>query len=125
MYQYSFEKLEVWQLSRELVKEIYRVTSSFPIEEQFGLTRQLRRASISISSNLAEGSSRKSWKDQAHFTQMSYGSLMEVLNQLIISVDLEMINKNDLDDLRPKIEMIGNKLNSFRNSQLTRTDKKS
>ena len=125
MYQYSFEKLEVWQLSRELVKEIYRVTSSFPIEEQFGLTRQLRRASISISSNLAEGSSRKSWKDQAHFTQMSFGSLMEVLNQLIISVDLEMINKNDLDDLRPKIEMIGNKLNSFRNSQLTRTNKKS
>ena len=125
MYKYSFEKLEVWQLSRELVKEIYRVTSSFPIEEQFGLTRQLRRASISISSNLAEGFSRKSWKDQAHFTQMSYGSLMEVLNQLIISVDLEMINKNDLDDLRPKIEMIGNKLNSFRNSQLTRTDKKS
>lgn len=120
MYKYSFEKLEVWQLSRELVKEIYRVTSSFPTEEQFGLTRQLRRASISISSNLAEGSSRKSWKDQAHFTQMSYGSLMEVLNQLIISIDLEFIGSAELNKIRPKIETIGNKLNSFRNSQLKR-----
>jgi len=68
MYTYSFEKLEVWKLARELVKEIYRLTEKFPSEEKFGLIGQLRRASVSVSSNLAEGSSRKSAKEQAHFT---------------------------------------------------------
>ena len=67
MYIYSFEKLEVWQLSKEFVKDIYRLTEKFPSEEKFGLTGQLRRASVSVSSNLAEGSSRKSAKEQAHW----------------------------------------------------------
>ncbi len=120
MYIYSFEKLDVWQLSRELVKEIYHLTNKFPDEERFGLTSQIRRATISISSNLAEGSARKTAKDQAHFTTISYGSLMEMLNQLIISSDLEYITYEELKQIRPSIEKIGNKLNSLRNSQLSR-----
>ncbi len=67
-----------------------------------------------------EGSSRKTAKDQAHFTTISYGSLMEMLNQLIISSDLEYITFEELIQIRPKIEKIGNKLNSLRNSQLSR-----
>ena len=120
MYTYSFEKLDVWHLSRLMAKEVYQLTNYFPSEEKYGLTSQIRRCSVSISSNLAEGSSRKSMKEQAHFTQMAYGSLLEMLNQLIISCDLEYISDRQLTKIRPKIEELGNKLNSFRNSQLSR-----
>ena len=121
MYTYSFEKLEVWKLSRELASTIYNVTKEFPSEEKYGLVTQMRRCSVSISSNLAEGSSRKSMKDQAHFTQIAYGSLMELLNQLIISADLGFMTEAQLFEIRPAIEEIGNKLNAFRNSQLKKT----
>jgi len=80
MFEYSFEKLEVWKESIELVKSIYEITKRFPVSEKYGLTNQLRRASVSVSSNLAEGTSRKSKKDQAHYTTMSFGSALEVLN---------------------------------------------
>ena len=74
MHIYSFEKLDVWMEARQLVKWIYIHTASFPSEEKFGLVMQLRRAAISIVSNLAEGSGRQSSKDQAHFSQIAYGS---------------------------------------------------
>jgi four helix bundle protein len=115
---YSFEKLLVWQESIELVKEIYRITSQFPSEEKFGLISQLRRATVSISSNLAEGTSRKTNKDKAHFTTISFSSAMEVLNQLIISKELSFISENDYILARQKLEKITNMLNSLRNSQL-------
>jgi four helix bundle protein len=113
---YSFEKLEVWKESRFLVKLIYKYTQSFPKEEIFGLTGQLRRAAISISSNIAEGAGRKTKKDQAHFYTISYGSLMELLNQLIISVDLNYLNLEILDtELRPIISKISIKLYGLKN----------
>ena len=120
MYKYSFEKLDVWQQSRELVKDIYEITEKFPNEEKFGLTSQIRRATISVSSNLAEGAARKTAKDQAYFSTIAYGSLMEMLNQLILATDLNFIKKESLDKIRPKIEEVGNKLNSLRNSQYKR-----
>ena len=123
MYKYSFEKLDVWQLSRELVKDIYALTKNFPVSEKYGLKSQINRAAISISSNLAEGAARKTAKDQAHFTTIAYGSLMEMLNQLIISSDLEYISFEELKNIRPNIEKIGNKLNSLRNSQYQRINK--
>jgi len=123
LYTYSFEKLDVWQKSRELVKYIYKLTKKFPADEKYGLTSQIRRATISVSSNLAEGSSRKTAKDQAHFTTISYGSLMELLNQLILSSDLAYISNDELLQIRPSIEEIGNKLNSLRNSQYQRITK--
>jgi four helix bundle protein len=113
---YSFEKLEVWKESRILVKLIYKYTQSFPKEEIFGLTGQLRRAAISISSNIAEGAGRKTIKNQAHFYTISYGSLMELLNQLIISVDLNYLNLEILDnELRPIISKISIKLYGLKN----------
>ena len=96
------------------------MTRAFPDDEKFGLVSQLRRASISIASNIAEGSSRSTGKDQAHFTQIAFGSLMEVLNQLIIASDLDFIAQEKLDDLRPQIEKLANKLNSLRQTQLKR-----
>jgi four helix bundle protein len=115
---YSFEKLEVWNLSRKLTKNIYRISSKFPSEEKFGLVSQIRRAIISVTSNIAEGSSRKSGKEQARFSEIAFGSLMEVLNQLIAAKDLEFISEEDADKQRPLIEEIGNKLNKLRESQL-------
>lgn len=117
-YTFSFEKLNVWIDSKELVKLIYSVTKDFPSEEKFGLTNQLRRASISIASNLAEGTSRKTSKDKAHFTTLSFSSLMEVLNQIIIAKELNFLNEDNYKIIRTEIEKISNKLNALRNTQL-------
>ncbi|WP_299364264.1 four helix bundle protein [Winogradskyella sp.] len=117
---YSFEKLDVWQESITLVKAIYSLTESFLNEEKFGLISQLRRDSISISSNLAERTSRKTQKDKAHFSTISFSSAMEVLNQLIISKDLGFISKNDYILARNKIEKITNMLNALRSYQLNK-----
>lgn len=86
--EYSFEKLDVWKKAKDFVVRIYKVTADFPEEEKFGLISQLRRASVSISSNIAEGSSRTSPDDQGRFYIIAYSSAIEVLNQLIISTDL-------------------------------------
>jgi four helix bundle protein len=118
-YKFSFEKLDVWQMARILVKNIYQITENFPEKEKFGLTNQIRRAAISVCANLAEGATRSSSKDQAHFTSIAYGSLIEVLNHLIISADLEFINEEKLNDLREKIQQLSIKLNNLRNKQLS------
>jgi four helix bundle protein len=120
MHQYSFENLEVWKLSKELAKDIYQITSEFPNDEKYGMISQLRRAAISVSNNLVEGSARKTMKDQANFTTMSYSSLLEVLNMLIISVDLGFVKNEKYKVSRTRIEELSNKLNAYRNSQLKR-----
>lgn len=84
MYQFYFEKLEVWQNSRKLVKEIYLLTSSFPDNEKFGITNQMRRASTSISANIAEGFSRQSNKEKSRFLNIAFGSTIEIINFLIL-----------------------------------------
>ena len=118
MKEYSFEKLIVWKESIALVKEIYKVTESFPSNEKFGLTNQLRRASVSIASNLAEGSSRSTNKDKAHFTTISFSSAMEVLNQIIISHELDYLSNEKYKQFRSQIEKITNMLNALKKSQL-------
>ena len=110
---YSFENLEVWQKSREMVKDIYQATSAYPKDEKFGLTSQLRRASVSVSSNIAEGSTRWSKKDQSRFYEIAFGSLIEVLNQLILSTDLEFLQETQLTELRTKIDQTGRMLNAL------------
>ena len=117
-YTFSFEKLNVWIDSKELIKIIYTITKDFPSEEKFGLTNQLRRASVSIASNLAEGTSRNTSKDKAHFTTLYFSSLMEVLNQVIIAKELELIKEHDYNTIITDIEKISNKLNALRKSQL-------
>jgi four helix bundle protein len=125
MYIYSFEKLEVWNESKELTKSIYLLTSIFPDSEKFGLVSQLRRASVSICSNIAEGSARKSFKDKAHFTTMAFSSTVEVLNQLILSFELNFINEKDYLKLRQDIESVTNKLNGLRNYQIDKSNENS
>lgn len=123
MYIFSFEKLEVWIESKEFTKQIYAITSKFPDTEKFGLISQLRRASISIASNIAEGSARKSFKDKAHFSTIAFGSAVEVLNQLIISFELNFISETDYLELRKILESITNKINSHRNYQIEQSNK--
>jgi len=117
MYTYPFEKLGVWYDAKELAKSIYLLTSSFPSSEKYGLISQLRRASISICSNLSEGSSRSTKKDQSHFATLAFSSAMEVINQLIISQELGYIDHGAYCECRRKIEPLTNKLNALRNSQ--------
>ncbi|WKD86434.1 hypothetical protein KCTC32516_01809 [Polaribacter huanghezhanensis] len=115
---YSFEKLIVWQESKNLIIEIYKITKGFPSNEKFGLISQLRRASVSIASNLAEGTSRKTTKDKAHFTTIAFSSAMEVLNQIIISKELNFVSEKDYILVREKLEKITNMLNGLRKTQL-------
>jgi len=91
MKQYSFETLEVWQDSKEFAVKIYKITSAFPPEEKFGLISQIRRAAVSVCSNIAEGNSKRSAKDKTNYIHISYASTMELLNHIIIAHDLEMI----------------------------------
>ena len=118
MHTYSFEKLEVWQLAKKLVVKVYRITENFPPSEKFGLTNQLRRAAISICSNLAEGSGRNTPKDQGNFYGMAYSSLLEVLNQILIAYELQWIKDSELAEVRTDLEIISSKINKLRKSVL-------
>ncbi len=122
-YKFGFEKLEVWQNSIQLSKLIYYLTLSFPKEETYGLTSQIRRAMISVSSNIAEGSSKNSLKDQARFSEIAFGSLLEVLNQIILAFELSYISEENYIDCRNKIEIISRQLNALKKSQVERTNK--
>lgn len=112
MYTYAFEKLDVWQVGRKLVKCIYEITRDFPADEKYGLVSQMRRAGVSVLSNIAEGSTRISLKDQAHFYQLAFGSLVEIISQLTIANDLGYLEKTRHDELRVLAEEIGNKINA-------------
>lgn len=118
-YLFSFEKLEVWKEAIDLSKEIYKITSEFPNEEKFGLISQIRRATNAIAANLAEGTSRISNKEKAHFTTIAFSTTMEVLNHLIISKELEFISEEKYLELRKRIYKISNMLNALRKSQLS------
>ena len=113
---YSFESLKAWQESRKLVVDVYQLLDKFPSFERYALCDQLRRAIVSVPSNLAEGSGRTSRKEQIHFIEISYGSLMESYNQLIIAADLDYIDKQSLENLEPSINNVARMLNGLRNS---------
>ena len=91
----SFTDLIVWQKGHELVLEVYRMTKKFPKEELFALVSQIRRAVVSVTSNIAEGFGRTSKKEKLHFYSFAYGSLLEVRNQLFVAKDLNYIAENE------------------------------
>lgn len=119
MKTYSFEKLIAWQKSRELALEIYKTTKGFPKEEQFGITSQMRRCAISVASNLAEGSGRNSMKDKARFSEISFSSCLELLNQIILSYDFEYLSENKYIEIREKISEVTLLIDGLRKSQLS------
>ena len=120
IYKYNFEKLEVWKYSIEFAKNIYEITETFPDTEKFGLVSQIRRAAVSISSNLAEGSAKQSLKDQARFTEIAFGSLMEILNQTILAFKLNFIKEKYYFNVREYIDNLSRQLTALKKSQVSR-----
>ena len=114
MKTYSFENLDVWKNSRELVAFVYRIQSTFPSYERYGLGDQLRRAVVSVSSNIAEGNARYSLKEQIHFIEIAISSLMEVYCQLTLAYDLKYINEEQLKQCNERIEAVLKLLNGLR-----------
>lgn len=112
---FRFERLEVWQLARKFVGDIYEITRKFPRDELFGLVAQLRRAAISILLNIAEGSDRKSDIDFRRFLRMSLTSLEEVVSGLYVSLDQKFIKQNEFDKLYLKANELAAKLNALIN----------
>ena len=113
---YAFENLDAWKESRKLVVAVYHLLDKFPNFERYALCDQIRRSIVSVPSNLAEGSGRISPKEQLHFYEISYGSLMESYNQLILAADLKYINNDELEAIQPQIDTVARMLNGLRSS---------
>ena len=109
----SFTGLEAWKEAHRLVIAIYEHTKTFPSAEQFGLTNQLRRAAVSISSNIAEGFSRKSKKEKVQFYATALASLREVQNQVLIARDIKYIERSGFDQLAQKTVLISKLINGL------------
>src|SRR4249919_2376645 len=107
---FSFERLETWKKAIEFADVVYRVTRTFPDDERFGLTSQMRRAAVSISSNIAEGSSRFSKIDFARFLEIATGSVFEVVSQSFISRNQGFISEEDFKKLYAAAEEQGRML---------------
>ena len=108
----NYRDLEVWKLSMDFVESVYKALKTFPAEERYGLCDQIRRAAVSIPSNIAEGFGRDSNKDFAHFLSIARGSLFEISTQLEIASRLGYLKPNS--GLYPQVESIGKMLNALR-----------
>ena len=113
---FSFESLDVYQTARMLVREIYLLQSRFPKEERYALGDQIRRAATSITSNIAEGSGRNSYKEKIHFVEIAFGSMTESFSQLQNAQDLGYITEKDVDSLRPLFNKVAGQLSGLRSS---------
>lgn len=115
---FNFENLAAYTRAMDLVEEVYAVLKTFPKEEQYALCDQLRRAVVSVPSNMAEGLSRMSDKEKAHICEISYGSLMETFCQLSIAKRLHYISDNQMLKFREEIEAIARPLSGLRKKAL-------
>lgn len=111
-----------YQKAKEVVKKTYKLLKKFPDEERYALCSQLRRSSISITSNIAEGVNRFSVKDKSHFIEIAYGSLMEVSSQMEIAEELDYITTNDRQNMDQLIEEVARLLSGLLNSYNKPTD---
>jgi len=111
---FSFEGLEVYKAARILVRDIYRLQHKFPKFETYALGDQIRRSSSSVTSNIAEGSGRNSFKEKSHFLEIAYGSLMEAFSQLQIAQDLDYLSQSDIDMIRPQFVNVAKMLSGLK-----------
>ena len=119
-FDFSYRKLNVYQLSKHLVTDVYKIVGTFPKTETYALGDQMRRAVVSVPSNIAEGTSKVSPKEQFHFLEIAYGSLMEIMCQLEISFDLGYISQVQLHQLEEMIVIIYKMLSSMQSSLKSR-----
>ncbi len=113
---HNFKELKVWQKSRILVKDIYKITNTFPKEELFGLTNQIRRAAVSVPSNIAEGCGRGSNKQLSHFLDIAQGSSSELETQIILAFDLGYFNQNQMENCIVKIDEVQKMIRGLKSS---------
>lgn len=109
----TYRDLLVWQRSIQMVKQVYAATKSFPREEIYGLTSQMRRATVSVPSNIAEGKGRFSTPDLLHFFTQARGSLLELETQIIISQELDYHSRSAVKQLLTQTSEVGRMLNGF------------
>ncbi|HSW48498.1 MAG TPA: four helix bundle protein [Candidatus Saccharimonadales bacterium] len=109
----SFTDLNAWKEGHELVLLIYKLTKNFPQDEKFGLIDQMRRCAVSITSNIAEGFSRRSKKEKGQFLYMSLGSLTELQNQLLIAKDLDYIDKQAFQEIAQQTVVVSKLINGM------------
>ena len=109
----SFTDLNAWKEGHSLVLKIYKATKTFPIDEKFGLIDQMRRCSVSITSNISEGFSRRSKKEKGQFFYMSLGSITELQNQLLIARDLRYIDKEDFKNIADQTVVVSKLANGL------------
>ena len=117
--EYQFEKLNAWQESRKMVLAVYQLLKKFPSEERFALCDQLRRAAISVPSNIAEGNGRMAVKEQIHFLEIAFGSVMEIYSQLQLAVDLGYISDEDFKQVKPLTYNTSKLISGLRSSKVT------
>jgi four helix bundle protein len=120
---FRFEQLEVWHEARQLNHAIYTITRGFPRDELFGMTSQLRRASVSVASNIAEGSGRNSDPDFAHFLEQSYGSLMETASLIYLAYDEKYLTREKLEPMLDTAERLARRIVALNNSLTVRHSK--
>lgn len=113
---FQFENLTAWIKAKELTLSVYRLVAKFPQHEQFALSSQIRRAAISIPSNIAEGSGRISMKEKAHFVEIAFGSLTETYCQLLLAVDLGYIATAELEAIKSQFSDTSRLMSGLRNS---------
>jgi four helix bundle protein len=113
---FNFEKLDVWQKAIGFADLVYNHTRHFPADERFGLTNQMRRAAVSISSNIAEGTSRVSQADFARFIEIAMGSVFEVVSQAFVGRRQDFLNQESFRALYTAAEEIGRMLSGLRKS---------
>ena len=121
---FSFEKLDVYQKARKLIKNIYLLQNEFPKEERYALGDQVRRAATSIAANLAEGSGRQSIREKIHFVEIAFGSMTEVFCELQTACDLGYIKEEQLDALRLQFTAVAKMLSGLRNTLNKKLDNK-
>ncbi len=114
----GYRKLDAYNKAQEVVKNVYVLLKKFPKEEQFALCSQLRRAAVSITSNIAEGVTRYSYRDKVHFLEVAYGSLMEVMSQLEVAYSLGYITQSDLQNIELLVVQIARLLTSLQYSYM-------
>lgn len=119
---YSFEKLKAWQEAKMLVVEVYHLLDGFPQFEKYALCDQVRRAIVSVPSNIAEGTGRMSIKEQIHFLEVAYGSLMETYNQLLIAIELTYITEECVETIKPSIDAAAKMINGLRNANIKKLE---
>ena len=121
-FQFQFEKLNAWQEARKLVVNVYQLLEKFPKTETYALCDQLRRAVVSVPSNIAESSGRLAIKEQIHFLEIAYASLMELYCQLQIAVDLGYMTPDELQIVKRKVFTTSKLISGLRTSKVAQSN---